>query len=126
MQKKISELYWENGQAKPDSTHLMAIEKFSVAKDVQQIQHFLGVVGHFRNCVQHFEQKLKPLAVLFEKGKHGYGSMLSHDNNQVGQYNMTVLDSLVTMGANKDDDETDENVTKIQLGLNNILNKPLT
>lgn len=44
-------------------------------------------------------------------------------NGQVERYNRTILSSLSTMGADKDDDEWHENISNIQLGLNNTLNK---
>lgn len=47
-------------------------------------------------------------------------------NGQVERYNKTILDSLSTMGADKSDDEWDENVMNIQLGLNNTLNRAIT
>lgn len=46
-------------------------------------------------------------------------------NGQVERYNRTVLDSLATMGAGAEDDEWDENIANIQLGLNNTLNKAI-
>nr|CAI5866913.1 unnamed protein product [Callosobruchus analis] len=46
-------------------------------------------------------------------------------NGQVERYNKTVLNSLATMGADKDDEEWDKNISSIQLGLNNTLNRAL-
>lgn len=46
-------------------------------------------------------------------------------NGQVERYNKTVLDSLATMGATNGDDEWDQNITNIQLGINNTLNKAI-
>lgn len=50
---------------------------------------------------------------------------LPRGNGQVERYNRTILDSLSTMGANLDDDDWDENVPNIQLGLNGTINKAL-
>lgn len=46
-------------------------------------------------------------------------------NGQVERYNRTIIDSLSTMGANCDDDEWDQNIMNIQLGLNGRINKAL-
>lgn len=46
-------------------------------------------------------------------------------NDQVERYNRTILDALSTMGANRDEDEWDENVHNIQLGLNDTVTKSI-
>lgn len=50
---------------------------------------------------------------------------LPRGNGQVERYNRTIIDSLSTMGANGDDDEWDQNIVNIQLGLNGSINKAL-
>lgn len=44
-------------------------------------------------------------------------------NGQVERYNKTILDALSTMGADRDDDEWDDNILNIQLGINNTINR---
>lgn len=46
-------------------------------------------------------------------------------NGQVERYNKTVLDALSTMGANNNDDEWDDNILNIQLGINNTVNRAI-
>ena len=41
------------------------------------------------------------------------------------RYNRTILDSLATMGAEKDDNRWDTNVPNIQVGLNGTVNKAI-
>lgn len=50
---------------------------------------------------------------------------LPRGNGQVERYNRTILDSLSTMGSDLEDDEWDENLPNIQLGLNGTVNKAL-
>lgn len=50
---------------------------------------------------------------------------LPRGNGQVERYNRTLLDSLATMGANMNDDQWDENVANIQVGINSTVNKAI-
>jgi hypothetical protein len=47
---------------------------------------------------------------------------LPRGNGQVERYHKTLLTSLATMGANTNDDQWDENIINIQLGLNGTVN----
>jgi hypothetical protein len=47
---------------------------------------------------------------------------LPRGNGQVERYHKTLLTSLATMGANTNDDQWDENMINIQLGLNGTVN----
>jgi hypothetical protein len=47
---------------------------------------------------------------------------LPRRNGQVERYHKTLLSSLATMGANTNDDQWDENIINIQLGLNGTVN----
>lgn len=49
---------------------------------------------------------------------------LPRSNGQVEQYNRIIIDSLATMGANKNE-KSWENVYRIQIGLNSTLNKAM-
>lgn len=46
-------------------------------------------------------------------------------NGQVERYHRTILESMATMGAQVDDDQWDQNVANIQLGLNGSVNSAL-
>jgi hypothetical protein len=47
---------------------------------------------------------------------------LPRGNGQVERYHKTLLTSLATRGANTNDDQWDENIINIQLGLNGTVN----
>jgi hypothetical protein len=46
-------------------------------------------------------------------------------NGQIERYNQVLLDALSTMGADKDDNEWNRNLTNIQLGINSTLNNAI-
>jgi hypothetical protein len=46
-------------------------------------------------------------------------------NGQVERYNRTLLSALATMGADVDDDQWDENINNIQLGMNGTINRAI-
>jgi hypothetical protein len=46
-------------------------------------------------------------------------------NGQVERYNRTLLSALATMGADVDDDQWDENIDNIQLGMNGTINRAI-
>jgi hypothetical protein len=56
---------------------------------------------------------------------HYNATALPRGNGQVERYNRTLLESMSTMGADADDDEWDQNLPNIQLGLNGTVNSAI-
>jgi hypothetical protein len=56
---------------------------------------------------------------------HYNATALPRGNGQVERYNRTLLESMSTMGAGADDDEWDQNLPNIQLGLNGTVNSAI-
>jgi hypothetical protein len=98
------------------------------------------VISSFREFVKLFGT---PKRIISDRGKafdskafdsfcrelaithHLNATAIPRGNGQVQRYNRVLLDALSTMGADKDDNEWDRNLTNIQLGINGALNKAI-
>jgi hypothetical protein len=56
---------------------------------------------------------------------HLNATAMPRGNGQIERYNQVLLDTLSTMGADKDDNEWNRNLTNIQLGINSTLNNAI-
>nr|CAI5870201.1 unnamed protein product [Callosobruchus analis] len=133
---------WPFVKGKRGNTHILvtvdAFTKFCFIKAVKStrtkyvLEELEGIVKIFgapkRIVTDRGKCFAKPFKEFCEKRKinHHHNAVgMPRGNGQVERYNKTVLNSLSTMGADRDDAEWDENISNVQLGLNNTLNRAL-